>query len=321
VTAEDAARIASSFGVDVRAATAQPLDGGFSNESWHVAGPAADVVVRRYGRLHVSRAALDFEHAVAAHLESRGAPVRGPLRDDAGGTLHVDGGAFVAVLPWVEGVTGLRDPQSGAAAARALARFHLAGRDMHLAGGLRATRFLGIMPWLIARFQRFAAAGAPAARALPWDDLIVALSAATARLATRARLLPPAILHGDPNPGNVVLRGGDVQALIDFDFVHESERIYDLGALLDEFGRADDDAPLAFERLGPLVAAYESEARLTAEERAVLPDAMLRRAATLVWYVVSRHGERTPGDVGGAPRYAARVREIAASVEAIRRAA
>jgi hypothetical protein len=28
--------------------------------------------------------------------------------------------------------------------------------------------------------------------------------------------------------------------------------------------------------------------------REVLPDAMLRRAPTLVWYVVTRHGERTP---------------------------
>jgi Ser/Thr protein kinase RdoA (MazF antagonist) len=69
------------------------------------------------------------------------------------------------------------------------------------------------------------------------------------------------------------------------------------------------------------VAAYDAEAPLTADERDLLPDAMLRHAATLVWYVVTRHGERTPGDVGGAPRYAARVCEIARSVESIRRAA
>jgi Ser/Thr protein kinase RdoA (MazF antagonist) len=321
VTAGDALRIAAAFGVDVRGAAAEPLTGGYSNESWHVDGPAAAAVVRRYGRLHVSRAALTFEHAVAAHLAARGADVRAPLCDPAGATLHTDAGGFVAALPWVEGVTGLRDRATGEAAARALARFHLAGRDMHVSGGTRATRFLGVMPWLIARFQRFAAADSPTARALPWDDLIVAVSASTARLATRARLLPAAIVHGDPNPGNVVVRDGRVRALIDFDFVHESERVYDVGALLDEFGRDGDDAPLALERLGPLVAAYESEARLTGEERAALPDAMLRRAATLVWYVVTRHGERLPGDVGGAPRYAARVREIARSVEAIRHAA
>jgi Ser/Thr protein kinase RdoA (MazF antagonist) len=321
VTAADALRIAGDFGVDLRGAGAERLSGGYSNESWHVAGPAAAVVVRRYGRLHVSRAALTFEHAVAEHLAAAGAAVHAPLRDADGATLRVDAGGFVAALPWVDGVTGLRDRVTGEAAARALARFHLAGRDMHVAGGMRATRFLGIMPWLIARFQRFAAADSPTARALPWDDLIVAVSASTARLATRARLLPAAIVHGDPNPGNVVVHAGEVRALIDFDFVHESERVYDVGALLDEFGRADDDGPLVYERLGPLVAAYASEAPLTEEERAALPDAMLRRAATLVWYVVTRHGERSPGDVGGAARYAERVREIARSVEAIRHVA
>jgi Ser/Thr protein kinase RdoA (MazF antagonist) len=112
-----------------------------------------------------------------------------------------------------------------------------------------------------------------------------------------------------------------VRALIDFDFVHETERIYDVGALLDEFARADDDAPLSLDRIGPIVAAYDAAAPLTPAERAALPDAMLRRAATLVWYVATRHGERSPGDVGGAARYAARVCEIARLVETIRRAA
>jgi hypothetical protein len=60
---------------------------------------------------------------------------------------------------------------------------------------------------------------------------------------------------------------------------------------------------------------------LSATERAMLPDALLRHAATLAWYVATRHGERTPGDVGNAGRYAARVAEIAANAGAIRGAA
>jgi hypothetical protein len=48
---------------------------------------------------------------------------------------------------------------------------------------------------------------------------------------------------------------------------------------------------------------------------------MLRRAATLAWYVASRHGERVPGDVGGAPRYEARAAEIMARGDEIREAA
>lgn len=321
MTAEDALRVAGAFGADVRGAEAERLSGGYSNESWRVRGPAAQVVVRRYGRLHVSRAALVFEHAVAEHLAARIAEVAAPLRDAAGQTLLLDDGAYVAALPWVDGVTGLRDAATAAGAARALARFHVAGRDMHVAGGMRSTRFLGIVPWLVARFKRFAATGSPVARALPWDDLIVALAASIARVAPRATRLPNAIVHGDPNPGNVVVRDGAVRALIDFDFVHESERIYDVGALVDEFARDHDDAPLLLDRIGGLVAAYHAQAPLTADERDALPDAMLRHAATLVWYVVTRHGERVPGDVGGAARYAARVSEIVRCAETIRRAA
>ena len=311
MTEDGALRIAADFGVDVRAAHANELRGGYSNESWHVYGPAADIVVRRYGRLHVTRAALLFEHAVAQHLAAKLAIVRAPLADATGDTLRSEGGAFVGAIPWIGGSTGARDDASAQSAARALARFHLAGRDMHVSGGMRSTRFLGLVPWLIARFRRFAAPDSPLARALPWTDMIVALSASTARTVRRAASVPHAIVHGDPNPANFVMNDGDVRGMIDFDFVHETERIYDVGAFIDEFARTDDDAPLALERIAPLLAAYESEATLTSDERALLPDAMLRRAATLVWYVITRHGERTPGDIGGAPRYAARLREIA----------
>ena len=317
MNAADALTIAAAFGVDVRDARATELTGGYSNDSWHVDGPHAAAVVRKYGRLYVNRAALAFEHAVAEHLAARMAEVAAPLRDADGQSLRGVDGAYVAVLPWIAGTTGLRDERTAAGAARVLARFHLAGRDMHVSGGMRSTRFLGIVPWLIARFRRFAAPDSPLARSLPWTELIVALSASTVRTVRRAARVPHAIVHGDPHPGNVVVRDGAVRALIDFDFVHETERIYDVGTFVDEFARAGDDAPLTLERVGPLVAAYHAQAALTNDERALLPDAMLRRNATLIWYVIARHGERTPGDIGGAPRYAERVREIARLVEEI----
>ena len=186
MTADAALRIAASFGVDVDGAQARELHGGYSNVTWHVAGPHAAVVVRAYGRLHVSRAALAFEHAVAEHLAAKLPEVVAPLRDAAGASLLLDDGTFVAVLPWIEGTTGARDLATGTAAARTLARFHVAGSDMHVAGGMRSTRFLGIVPWLISRFRRFAAPDSPIARALPWNEVIVALSASTVRMTTRA---------------------------------------------------------------------------------------------------------------------------------------
>ncbi len=283
---------------------------------------AGRFVVRRYGSLHVTRAAIAFEHAVAGHAAARMREVVAPLRDGTGRSIVTapDGGP-AAVLPFIDGRTGRRDLASARAAAGVLARFHRAMRDVHVAGGMRSTRFLGALAWLRERFARFAA-DPLTARKVDWDALIVAVTAATARVAPRAAGLPLVVVHGDPNPANVVSgEAGEVRGLIDFDFAHETERVYDLGTLLDEFCRADDDAPLDVARIAPVVEAYVVQAPLAPGERELVAEAMLRRAATLAWYVATRHGDRIPGDVGGAPRYAARAAEILARSGMIREAA
>ena len=321
MTEADALAIAAAFGVDVAGARAAALDGGYSNESVRVDAAAGRYVVRRYGRLHVTRAAIVFEHAIVAHAAARMPEVAAPLRTAGGATIvTVPDGGLAAVFPYVDGATGRRDLATASAAAALLARFHRAMRDVHVASGMRTARFLGTLPWLRERFQRFAN-DPRTGRKLDWAAVITAVAGATVRIAPVAAELPTVVVHGDPNPGNVVsVEEGDVRALIDFDFAHETERIYDLGTLLDEFGRDGEDAPLRLERIAPLVAAYEAELPLSAVERSALPDAMLRRTATLVWYVATRHGERVPGDIGGAPRYAARVEELAAHAPAMREA-
>ena len=311
-------------------ARAVALEGGYSNETLRIDARAGRFVVRRYGRLHVTRAAIAFEHAVVAHAAAHLREVMAPLRDPGGRTIVTPpGGGSAAVFPYVDGETGRRDLATGCAAARLLARFHGAVRDVHpstssgqaVAGGMRSARFVGTLAWLRERFTRFAA-DPLVARKLDWDALVAATTAATASVAPRAGALPHAVVHGDPNPGNVVsVQVGEVHGLIDFDFTHETERVYDVGTLLDEFARDDDDGPLILARVAPLVAAYAHEAPLAPDEREVVPEAMLRRAATLACYVATRHGERVPGDVGGAPRYAARAAEIVAHAGAIREAA
>ena len=293
-------------------------------------------MVRRYGRLHVSRSAIAFEHAVMTHAAQRMREVVAPLRAGTGTIVVAGDGGLCAVLPYVDGTSGRRDLDTGRAVARVVGRFHRAMRDVHpstsspagdstsgqaFAGGMRSSHFLGELPWLRERFTRLAADPA-VARKVDWSGLVAALTAATARVAPLAAELAHVVVHGDPNPGNAIgAAAGDVRGLIDFDFAHETERVYDVGTLLDEFARAGDDAALDLERIEPLVAAYAEEAPMTHAERDVVPEAMLRRAATLVWYVATRHGERVPGDVGGAPRYAARVAEIVACATEIRAAA
>ena len=226
-------------------ARTEVLAGGYSNESLRVDARAGRFVVRRYGRLHVTRAAIAFEHAVVAHAAKQLREVVAPLRDTAGRTIvTAPGGGSAAVLPYVEGETGRRDLATACAAARVLARFHRAVRAVHVAGGMRSARFVGTFAWLRDRFTRFAA-DPLVARRLDWDALVAATTAATARVAPRAAALPHVVVHGDPNPGNVVsVQPGEVHGLIDFDFAHETERVYDVGTLLDEFARDDDDGPL-----------------------------------------------------------------------------
>ncbi|MBV9440635.1 MAG: phosphotransferase [Candidatus Eremiobacteraeota bacterium] len=315
---DEALAAAASFGIDVAGAVAVPVPGGWTNAILRIDAASGRYVVRRYGRLHVTRRAILFEHRVMRHAAERIAEVAPPLGDRRGRTLHESAGGLVAVFPYVEGSTGARDCAAGCSAARLLARFHRTMGDVHLAGGTRSTRFLGILPWLRERFQRFAAEPRTA-RSIDWSALIAAVGSATVGVAACAAALPVCVVHGDPNPGNVVRApDGDVRALIDFDFAHETERVYDVGALLDEFGRERHEAPLALERIAPIVNAYAAEAPLLAHERALIPEAMLRRAATMAWYVATRHGERIPGDVGGAPCYAARAVEIAVNAPRIR---
>lgn len=311
----EAIRIAARFGIAGSVAT--ELTGGYSNDVWRVEAEGARYVVRRYGRLHVSRAAILFEHTILAHIAPRMTEVVAPLSAADGSTLLADDGRFVALFPYVEGTTGARDVHAADQAADVLARFHRAGTDIHIAGGLRSSRTVGMLAWLREMFVRFAAR-ADLAQRLPWAALIAAVGGAVTRVAPHAARLPHAIVHGDPHPDNFVRDDEGVRALIDFDFAHESERVYDVATAADAYARENEEGLLDYDRLAAFVSAYDRSAPLVAIERELLADEMIRRNATLVWYVVSRHGERTPGDIGGAPRYAARVTEIANAYETIK---
>ncbi len=302
---DEARTIAAAF--DLATEPVRELHGGYSNESWLVRTDNGDlVVVRRYGRLNVTRNALFYEHAVMRHAADRLAIVRAPLAAADGDSLLAFEGSFAGLLPYVTGTTGDRRRADDAAAA--LARFH---RAMHgfRAKHPRVTRTLGTLAWLRDRFVRFA--NDPSlARALDWNVAIVAVSGAASRVAPHAARLPIGVVHGDAHPDNVVTDAGGVCALIDFDFTHETERAYDVATAADAYARPAEDGPLDPRLFAAFVRAYDAELALAPDEWAVLWDMAIRRAAMLVWYVVTRHGLRARGDVGGAPAYVERLREL-----------
>jgi Ser/Thr protein kinase RdoA (MazF antagonist) len=288
---------------------AQPLEGGYVNQTWRVECEEGEFAVRRYGRLHVTRKALLFEHAVMAHAAEQMPEVVAPLRAPGGSTLYEHDGGFVAVLPFIAGRTGLRDGAIRRDAARLLARFHRSMRDVHIGGGTRSSRSIGVLGNFRERFLEFAQDGL-IGKKLEWDVALTATTAAAARIAPHASQLPHAVVHGDPQPANFVEAEEQVRGLIDFDFAHETERAYDVAVGMDEFGRPHNAAPLDLDAALDFARAYDAELPLGLAERETLPDLMIRRNAMMVWYIVTRHGERSAGDVGGAPLYVERMREI-----------
>ncbi|MBD5634397.1 MAG: phosphotransferase [Candidatus Eremiobacteraeota bacterium] len=304
MTAGAARRLAEACGIP--AEPVRERAGGYSNEAWLArASGERLVVVRRYGRLNVSRSALFYEHAVMRHASERTAFVYAPL-ETAGESLRLLEGRFVGMLPFVPGETGER--RAFAPAAQTLARFH---RAMHgfRANRPRATRTLGTLAWLRERFVRFAH-DPTLARAVDWNVAIAAVAGATARIAPRVTRLPLGVVHGDAHPDNVVTRMGTAVALIDFDFTHESERAYDVATAADSYARDAEDGALDARRFAAFVRGYDAALPLAPDEWSVLWDMAIRRSAMLVWYVVTRHGERRRGDVGRAPVYVERLREL-----------
>jgi len=305
MTGDDVRRIGDAFGAPVE--PVRELAGGYSNESWLArSARGSELVVRRYGRLNVTRSALFYEHAVMRHAAARIAVVRAPVAGADGESLRLVDGSFAALLPFVPGSTGERDAADGAAAT--LAAFH---RAMHgfRARRPRATRTLGTLAWLRDRFVSYAY-DARVARAVDWNAAIDAVAGAATRVAPRAQGLPHGVVHGDAHPDNVVTQAGTVRGLIDFDFTHETERAYDVATAADAYARANEAAPLDPLRFAAFARAYHAALPLADDEWAVLWDMAIRRNAMLVWYVVTRHGERRPGDVGRAPSYVERLREL-----------
>jgi homoserine kinase type II len=306
MTEVDALRVAAHFGVTGEAA--RELPGGWVNDNWLVTtrDPQTSYVARRYGRMHLTRRAVFFEHAVMRHAAARLPEVHAPLADAAGETILLDCGAFNALFRYADGSSDGRraTPQSAAL----LARFHLVLADFH-ADRPRGTRTVGMLAWLRERLLRFAAQPHLAQR-LPWDDVAIAIARSLTRVLPHAGALPLATVHGDPHHDNFIVDGNRITGLIDFDFSHETERAFDAGSAMDAFARETEDSSLDSEAALAFARAYHAAAPLSSAEWALLPDFMLRRNAFLIWYVVSRHGQRAFGDIGNADRYARRVLEL-----------
>lgn len=124
-------------------------------------------------------------------------------------------------------------------------------------------------------------------------DLFRALSGAWAGYAPG---LPRQLVHGDYGWDNVLMRGGQVACVLDFDFLGYRERVWDVAyALYWVLDRLGGHKPENMRRAGPLLAAYDAAAStpLTGAERRALPFEMAR--VPLYWIAEAGYTEDPVG--------------------------
>lgn len=145
-----------------------------------------------------------------------------------------------SIVPWYDGTGGLNVPREARAGwarrlARALVALHVDAPDDHPVNPVRGVP-------LHRRAQ------AVAARLASLRGVIPAITVETLETLWRAALDapawhgPPVWIHGDLHPGNIVARGPDLVALIDFGDVTAGDPAYDLAVAwlaFDRVGRAE----------------------------------------------------------------------------------
>lgn len=230
-------------------------------------------------------ARIRFDHAVARHLAERGTPVAVP-RDTVGGNgWWQENDAVWEVFPYVSGrLMREGNARDVAALGRALARWHVAGRDFPMRLDKLGMRGETDPEGLLERAGQLAGVSAGCTEAVaPYRAWV---ERAAARLPdSRFGALPACIVHGDVQPGNILLDKGEVAAFIDLDWCAWRPRIYDLAFAI-PFCCATHEQPFDSGDIWSLtqparvdhalcqafLRAYESDApALSQDERGALP--------------------------------------------------
>jgi Ser/Thr protein kinase RdoA (MazF antagonist) len=103
------------------------------------------------------------------------------------------------------------------------------------------------------------------------------------------------VIHGDANPGNVLVdpRSGRVSGFIDFSDIVRAPLVFDI-AIAAAYLRGPDNNPL--ESIRPFVAGYRRAASLRDTEIALLFDLVRARLATTITLLFWRLAARSDGD-------------------------
>ncbi len=242
---------------------------GVENSNFYLQTDRGAFILTLYEK-RVRTADLPFFLGLMEHLAGRGLSCPQPLRDRSGAQSFTLKGRAGAILTFLNGVS-LRKPEPAhcAAAGRALAQLHEAGRDFTLT---RANA-LGPSGW-----RELADATHVRAEAVErgLGELIADALAALERDWPGG--LPAGVIHADLFPDNVLFMQEKVSGLIDFYFACNDMYAYDLAVMLNSWCFEPDGA-YNVTKGRALLAAYQSGRALTRDESAALP--VLMRGAAL----------------------------------------
>ena len=236
----------SRFGAE--AADVLEIEEGWENLNVRVTHADGRLLVRRYRVQSVRN--IDFEVETLLACRARGYPVAAPLADDAGSYVHQLDGRPAVVFEYVDGVhPEQHDPGK---VGRWMAAFHNA-LDGFVPSVEKVNSYWTDVGWLESQLDtlQFADVRAEVYRYVRED--LPDLSG-----------VRHGIVHADWYPGNLLVRDGELVAVLDFDRSYYGPLIRDL---THDVALGGDDE---------IVRAYESIRPLTDNERSLLQD-------TAVW--------------------------------------
>ncbi|HEX7166837.1 MAG TPA: phosphotransferase [Acidimicrobiales bacterium] len=249
-----------------------------ANVHWRVEAPSGAFVLRLY-RQDASVAAIRFEHAVLAHLDSRGWPVAAAVADP----VEVDG-RWWALFPRLRGPAP-RHWADGDERHRwrgeLLAKLHADTAELTRAlgqrdGWHRCDEAAVVTPEHIALLARLRRLDRPRSVGLERHARTIAEGVRFLQAGTMLHV----VVHGDFVPWNLMVRGRELVGLLDFDLTHLDSRAADVA-----WASWGGTAPAVID-------GYSSVAPLTEEEEAALP--LLWRAAWLAvaWASLAKNTDR-----------------------------
>lgn len=216
----EARRLGAAYGLDV--SSVQALSAGSVNSNFSMETSAgARLFLRVYEEQDLAGAQREL--ATIAALARLGVPTPAPLERLAGGRADEHAGKPVGVHPWVEGESlclGRVSPRVAWQLGSALARVHVCSPEL----GERSEGRFRVQD-LHARLDQVDRADARFAT----DTAFIRqrFERYTRELAERDRL-PEGLIHGDLFRDNVLWRGGELAALLDFESASNGLFGYDL---------------------------------------------------------------------------------------------